>query len=56
MQFDPGAGLDVGEAVVLVQQQGQSGALAEMGGRGAAAKELLRLGQEFGRAAGAVAG
>jgi len=55
VQLDLVAGRDVGEPGVLVQQQGQVGTLPQMSRRRASADELLSLGQEIVREAGAIA-
>ena len=49
VQRDAGAGGDVGQGGLLVQEQGQTCALPEVAGRGAGTHELLCLGQELGR-------
>jgi len=49
---DPGSGLDVGEVGVLVKQQDQFGALAELKADGSAAGGLSGLLKEVGREGG----
>jgi hypothetical protein len=48
VERDPQAGLDAGEQWDLVQEQGQTRPLAEVGRGGAAADQLLGFGQELG--------
>jgi hypothetical protein len=47
MEVNEGAGLDVGEQGLLLKEQGQARSLAEVGGSGARAVELLGLGEEL---------
>lgn len=54
MELDAEAGLDVGERRPLVKEQGEAGALPQVGACGAAADEVARLPKELGREVGAV--
>jgi hypothetical protein len=54
VEFDPGAGRDVGEQGLLVQQHDQAGALPEVRRGGTPADEVLGLSQKLVREAGAV--
>ena len=54
MEVDAGASRDIGEPGLLVQEQDQAGALAEVGGCGTTEGEVLGEVEEFGREGGAV--
>jgi hypothetical protein len=54
MEVDAGAGRDIGEPGLLVQEEDQACPLAEVGGCGTTEGEVLGTVEEFGREGGSV--